>query len=191
MLIRSISKLSILIPTTVVVVVLLLAIFLINRSDNYTTFHDTVTGTLVKYPHDWLKNPRGLGNTPGSNIVVFDSPIKDAHNDYVSEFSVGIEDVPAGFTLDGYLKKFIGLLHHWGHNFQLVHADTNSTLAGFSAYKLVFILTTPYAKHEYGIISGTQIGSKVYSLVSQTDVDQYTDYLPTISTMMSSFLLVN
>lgn len=114
MLIRIISKLSILIPTTVVavVVVLLLAIFLINRSDNYTTFHDTVTGTLVRYPHEWLKNPRGLGNTPGSNIVVFDSPIRDAHNEYVSEFSVGIEDVPAGFTLDGYLKKFISLLHN-------------------------------------------------------------------------------
>jgi hypothetical protein len=189
MLIRSISKLSI--PTTVIMVVLLLSIFLINRRDSYTTFHDTLTGTVVRYPHDWLKNPGGLGNTPGSNIVVFDSPLRDAHNEYVSEFSVGVEAVPAGFTLDGYLNEFLTLLHHWGHNFRLVHADTNSTLAGFSAYKFVFTLTNPHGKHVYGVISGSHVGSKLYSIVSQTDVDQYTNYLPTISTMMSSLLLVN
>ena len=193
MLVRSISKLSISILCTVLVVVvtLLLSIFLTNQSDNYTTFHDARTGTVIKYPHNWLKNPRGLGNTPGSNIVVFDSPHIDSHNEYVSEFSIGAEDVPLGFTLDGYLKEFITLLYHWGRNFQLVHADTNSTLAGSRAYKIVFTLTTPHAKDEYGIISGTRIGSKVYSIVSRTDVDQYSNYLPIILNMISSFHLVN
>lgn len=177
---------------TVFVITLALSIFLIDRSsESYTTFHDTVTGTVIKYPHNWLKNPRGLGNTPGNNIVVFDSPNIDSHNYYVSEFSVGIENVPPGFTLNGYLKEFITLLHHWGRNFHLVHADANSTLAGSRAYILVFTLTTPHDKDEYGIISGTRIGSKVYSIVSQTDVSYYSDYLPTILNMMNSFHLVN
>jgi hypothetical protein len=175
----------------VVVVTLLLSIFLTNHSESYTTFHDARTGTVIKYPLNWLKNPRGLGNTSGSNIVVFDSPHIDSHNEYVSEFSIGAEDVPLDFTLDGYLKEFITLLYHWGRNFQLVHAYTNSTLAGSRASKLVFTLTTPYAKNEYGIISGTRIGSKVYSIVSQTDVDQYSNYLPIILNMISSFHLVN
>ena len=162
-----------------------------DRSESYTTFHDAVTGTVIKYPHNWLKNPRGLGITPGSNIVVFDSPNIDSHNDYVSKFSVGIENAPPGFTLDGYLKEFITLLHHWGRNFQLVNADANSTLAGSRAYILVFTLTTPHDKDEYGIISGTRIGSKVYSIVSQTDVSHYFDYLPTILNMINSFHIVS
>jgi hypothetical protein len=179
------------VPTMVLVITFLLSIFLTNQSDNYTTFHDARTRTVIKYPHNWLKNPRGLGNTPGSNIVVFDSPHTDSHSEYVSEFSIGAEDVPPGFTLDGYLKEFITLLYHWGSNFQLIHADTNSTLAGSRAYKIVFTLTTPYAKDEYGIISGTRIGSKVYSIVSQTDVDQYSNYIPTILNMINSFHLVD
>ena len=99
------------VSNTVFVITLVLSIFLIDRSESYTTFHDAVTGTVIKYPHNWLKNPRGLGITPGSNIVVFDSPNIDSHNDYVSEFSIGIENAPPGFTLDGYLKEFITLLH--------------------------------------------------------------------------------
>jgi hypothetical protein len=118
------------VPTTVLLITFLLSIFLANQSDNYTIFHDARTGAVIRYPHNRLKNPRGLGNTPGSNIVVFDSPLIDSHNEYVSEFSIGAEDVPLGFTLDGYLKEFITLLYHWGRNFQLVHADTNSSLAG-------------------------------------------------------------
>ena len=118
------------VSNTVFVIALVLSIFLIDRGESYTTFHDAVTGTVIKYPHNWLKNARGLGITPGSNIVVFDSPLIDSHNEYVSEFSIGAEDVPLGFTLDGYLKEFITLLYHWGRNFQLVHADTNSSLAG-------------------------------------------------------------
>jgi hypothetical protein len=180
------------VSNTAFVITLVLSIFLIDRSsESYTTFHDAVTGTVIKYPHNWLKNPRGLGITPGSNIVVFDSPDIDSHNDYVSEFSIGIENTPRGFTLDTYLKEFITLLHHWGRNFHLVHADANSTLAGSRAYILVFTLTTPHDKDEYGIISGTRIGSKVYSIVSQTDVSYYSDYLPTILNMMNSFHLVN
>jgi len=180
------------VSNTVLVITLLLSIFLIDRSsESYTTFHDAVTGTAIKYPQNWLKNPRGLGITPGSNIVVFDSPNIDSHNDYVSEFSVGIENAPPGFTLNGYMKEFITLLQHWGRNFQLVHTDANSTLAGSRAYILVFPLITPHDKHEYGIISGTRIGSKVYSIVSQTDVSQYSNYLPTILNMINSFHLVN
>ncbi|MBV9669109.1 MAG: hypothetical protein JO327_13395 [Nitrososphaeraceae archaeon] len=180
------------VSNTVLVITLLLSIFLIDRSsESYTTFHDAVTGTAIKYPQNWLKNPRGLGITPGSNIVVFDSPNIDSHNDYVSEFSVGIENAPPGFTLNGYMKEFITLLQHWGRNFQLVHTDANSTLAGSRAYILVFTLITPHDKDEYGIISGTRIGSKVYSIVSQTDVSQYSNYLPTILNMINSFHLVN
>lgn len=179
------------VSNTVFVITLVLSIYLIDRSESYTTFHDAVTETVIKYPHNWLKNPRGLGITPGSNIVVFDSPNIDSHNDYVSEFSVGIENAPPGFTLDGYLKEFITLLHHWGRNFQHVHADANSTLAGSRAYILVFTLTTPHDKDEYGIISGTRIGSKVYSIVSQTDLSHYSDYLPTILIMINSFHLIN
>src|SRR5689334_6959154 len=138
MLIRNKPKLSIIIPITVVVLALMLLLFfiLLNRhiDNNYITFRDAQSGIVLKYPHDWVKNPKGVGNTPGSNIVIVDSrSTNSTSSGYVSEFSVGSEDVPQGFTLDGYLKEFIKRLSHWGKNFQLVHADTKSTLAGFPA----------------------------------------------------------
>ena len=171
---------------------LLLFFILINREidNNYITFRDAQSGTVLKYPHDWVKNPRGVGNTPGSNIVIVDSRRTNSTSGYVSEFSIGYENVPQGFTLDGYLKEFIKLLSHWGNNFQLVHADTKSTLAGFPAYKFMFKLTTPNGRDEYYIVSGARVGSKVYSIVSQTDVDQYFHYMPTILNMISSLQIV-
>jgi PsbP len=195
MLIRNKPKLSIIIPITSVVLAVMLLLFfiLINRhidNNSYITFRDAQSGTVLKYPHDWVKNPRGVGNTPGSNIVIVDSRSTNSTSGYVSEFSVGSEDVPQGFTLDGYLKEFIKLLSHWGNNFQLVHADTKSTLAGFPAYRFMFKLTTPNGRNEYYIVSGARVGSKVYSIVSQTDVDQYFHYMPTISNMISSFQIV-
>lgn len=194
MLIRNKPKLSIIIPITSVVLAVMLLLFfiLINRhiDNSYITFRDAQSGTVLKYPHDWVKNPRGVGNTPGSNIVIVDSRSTNSTSGYVSEFSVGSEDVPQGFTLDGYLKEFIKLLSHWGKNFLLVHADTKSTLAGFPAYRFMFKLTTPNGRNEYYIVSGARVGSKVYSIVSQTDVDQYFHYMPTISNMISSFQIV-
>lgn len=196
MLIRNKPKLSIIIPVISAVLAVMLLLFfiyiLINRhpDNNYITFRDAQSGTVLKYPHDWVKNPRGVGNTPGSNIVVVDSRSTNSTSGYVSEFSVGSEDVPQGFTLDGYMKEFIKLLSHWGNNFQLVHADTKSTLAGFPAYKFIFKLTPPNGREEYYIVSGARVGSKVYSIVSQTDVDQYFYYMPTILNMISSFQIV-
>jgi len=195
MLIRNKSKLSIIIPFTSIVLAVMLLLFfiLINHhidNNSYITFRDSQSGTVLKYPHDWVKNPRGVGNTPGSNIVIVDARSTNSTSGYVSEFSVGSEDVPQGFTLDGYLKEFIKLLSHWGNNFQLVHADTKSTLAGFPAYKFIFKLTTPNGRNEYDIVSGARVGSKVYSIVSQTDVDQYFHYMPTILNMISSFQIV-
>jgi hypothetical protein len=194
MLIRNKPKRSTIIPITsaVLAVMLLLFFILINRhiDNNYITFRDAQSGTVLKYPHDWVKNPRGVGNTPGSNIVIVDSRRTNSSSGYVSEFSIGYENVPPGFTLDGYLKEFIKLLSHWGNNFQLVHADTKSTLAGYPAYRFIFKLTTPNGRDEYYIVSGARVGSKVYSIVSQTDVDQYSYYLPTILNMISSFQIV-
>ena len=195
MLIRNKPKLSIIIPITSVVLALMLLSFFIllnhHIDNNYITFRDAQSGIVLKYPHDWVKNPKGVGNTPGSNIVIVDSrSTNSTSSGYVSEFSVGSEDVPQGFTLDGYLKEFIKLLSHWGKNFQLVHADTKSTLAGFPAYKFIFKLTTPNGRDEYYIVSGARVGSKVYSIVSQTDVDQYFYYMPTILNMVSSLQIV-
>src|SRR5689334_6378876 len=158
MLIRNKPKLSIIIPITPAVLVAMLFLFfiLISRhiDNNYITFRDAQSGTVFKYPQNWVKNPRGVGNTPGSNIVIVDSRSINSTSGYISEFSIGSEDVPQGFTLDGYLKEFIKLLSHWGKNFQLVHADTKSTLAGFPAYKFIFKLTTPNGRNEYYIVSG-------------------------------------
>jgi hypothetical protein len=94
-------------------------------------------------------------------------------------------------TLEEYASSLITAYNETFTDFNLIESNTNSTLAGKPAYKLVYTETLEDEEEEEGtnlksMEIGTIIGDRVYFIEYIAEEEKYSDYLPIIQMMINS-----
>src|SRR5919112_820354 len=121
-----------------------------------------------------------------TDIVSFFAPIgNDSETDGPSLYiSIDNQSTNLNENLNEYLTTTIND-YNASEDFEVVESNTNSTLAGYPAYKLVFTDVDDDINYE-SIEFGTIIGVKVYFATYEAEEEQYSDYLPTVQKMIDS-----
>jgi hypothetical protein len=142
----------------------------------------------MKYPSDWIKNENRAN--PNS-LATFDSPLVNSST-ATAHVQIGIWDSPPVQSLDGYLKYHIDRDKNTITAFQVVHSDTNSSLAGQSAYRMLSTVRDSITGlNDSSMELGTFFGSKLYWITISAQANQFSNYIPTIQQMVNSYQVQN
>jgi hypothetical protein len=154
-----------------------------------SAYANSTYGIRVQYPSDWtiqesnatgtliniatFVSPTGPNFNPTADIAIYMDKLHNSTanlNNYVQ------------YSLDGY-KNFSA--------FKLLRLNTNSTLAGSSAYTLIGTYEGLSSRLQKLMEVGTIIGDKVYILQYIADASRYTDYLPIVQKMIDSMQITS
>jgi eukaryotic-like serine/threonine-protein kinase len=156
------------------------------QSSNNTnsTYQNSTYGITIKYPTVWKINDSGGIDDTDVDIVTFLSPDQnnnaslDVHQDKLDNASSDIGSY-LRFTTSSYKDEL--------KNFKVIESDTNSSLAGNAAYKLIYTYTNDDGTTMKDLETGTVMGNnKVYYLVYDNLESDYQKYLPTVQSMIKS-----
>ncbi|MGA9153007.1 MAG: hypothetical protein WBZ36_20710 [Candidatus Nitrosopolaris sp.] len=138
----------------------------------------------LQYPDDWSKYAKN-----GSAIVTFYSPTRDTTNNTYSAATVtlGHETTNVKQTLTDYAQSVVTNDYEKTFPaFKLLGLETNATLAGHQAYKIVGTYQDRSLGLQKIIEVGTVINGKAYYIQYIVDASRYSDYLPTLQHMIDS-----
>jgi hypothetical protein len=155
-----------------------------DSNTSVSTYKNSTYGITIKYPHNWsIIDSSGIeGNDV--EIVSFLSPNQN------DNAIVGIhQDKPINGNSDigTYLSSTISLYKTNLHDFKAIESNTNSTLAGNKAYKLINTYTTNDGFKMKDMEIGTIIGNKVYYVIYDGKDSIFDNYQPIVQNMIDSF----
>jgi eukaryotic-like serine/threonine-protein kinase len=149
-----------------------------------STYENSTYGITIKYPHDWaIIGSAGIEDTD-VDIVTFLSPnqndntIVDVHQDRLGNSSI---------NMDSYLSSIISIYKTDLHDFKVIESNTNSSMVGKNAYKLIYTYTTGDGFRMKDMETGTIIGNKVYYIIYDGKESLFDKYMPIVQTMIASF----
>ena len=154
------------------------------QTDDNSTFNlyeNTTYGIQIQHPSDWEIDEGDVEpDDDVTDIVSFFAPIgNDSETDGPSLYiSIDNQSTNLNENLNEYLTTTIND-YNASEDFEVVESNTNSTLAGYPAYKLVFTDVDDDINYE-SMEFGTIIGDKVYFATYEAEEEQYSDYLPTV-----------
>jgi hypothetical protein len=149
-----------------------------------STYQNSTYGITIKYPTAWSYGENGGIDDADVDIVTFFSPSQnnnatlDVHQDKLDNASNDIGSY-LRFTTSSYKGEL--------KNFNVIESDTNSSLAGNAAYKLIYTYTTDDGTKMKDFETGTLIdNNKIYYLVYDNLESDYQKDLPTVQSMIKS-----
>jgi hypothetical protein len=158
-------------------------------SNYYLTYTNSSLGISMQYTYNWIKDENQTDFASSNELVYFTSA-PEATNHYAAQVQLIIDNQPQSLDLNQYLQSNIKQFQKnsiW-KNFHLVQSNSNYTLAGRPAYRIIATATnTESGILNYIIGTGTVIGSKVYYLDTFIDADKITKYAPILNHMKDSF----
>lgn len=150
-------------------------------SNNTQTYSNPFFGIQMQYPSNWFKLDLSH-NSSSILIVAFRTPAG------VSPGSLNIlgGNVSSGnVTLNPLVSRSINQLNQTGKILHLI-SSTPASFAGYPAHKIVYTTISPQG-NESEIMQLISIASnKAYFITYAAPIANYTNYLPTIQTMISS-----
>jgi hypothetical protein len=160
-----------------------------NQTNKFLTYTNDNYGISLHYPTDWRKEE--VDTTPRDydiEVVQFYSPQSRAPGKYNAEFSImirmyGEENAPK--NVDEELEFVIDRGYIWSTNFNIAESNTNTTLAGYPAYKIVWTETiddTLIKVMEMGII----IKGDAYIVEYRAEPGRYSIFSPIVQQMIDS-----
>lgn len=109
----------------------------------------------------------------------------------LAALGIAISDNDKDLTLDAYANTNIETLFiiEKTKNFHLLESTTKATLGGEKAHMIVYngLINNVYSTH-LNIIA--MHNNKIYSILFSCDVDEYQQYLPTVTSMIESFTFI-
>ncbi|MGC1932954.1 MAG: PsbP-related protein [Candidatus Nitrosopolaris sp.] len=148
-------------------------------STNLQTYSNPSFGIKMQYPSNWLKLDLSRNNS-SVLVVAFKTTAGRPLGVLFLSGNVNYGNV----TLATLVSTRENQLRHTGTILHLV-SSTPSTLAGNPAHKIVYTTIAPQGKFEaMQLIS--LVGKKGYFITYVVPTANYTTYLPTIQTMISS-----
>jgi hypothetical protein len=165
----------------------------LNDSDNQTeellTYTDNNYGISMKYPSDWTKEE--IDTTPRNydiDVVQFHSPYSCDPGKYNAEFSITIRiyrDESTPKNVDEELEYVIDKGNIWSTNFNVIESGTNTTLAGYPAYKIVWNETIDETDLKV-MEMGTIVRGDVYVVEYRAEPGRYPIFLAIVQHMINS-----
>jgi eukaryotic-like serine/threonine-protein kinase len=160
----------------------------------YQQYINDTYGVKIQYPSDWEKD--SADDNPNDNvtypIIRFSSPLENASDRFTENIVVATENPSPYKNLDQFLEGSI----QWASglkDFRVIKANTNSTLSGNPAFKLVHTYTWENEGseiHGKNMWIGTIIDNKTYFILFLTESTNFDRYLPTIQKMIDSLQIL-
>jgi hypothetical protein len=158
-----------------------------DTNTSISTYKNSTYGITIKYPHTWsILDSAGIEGTD-IEIVSFLSPnqndnaIVGIHQDKLANGNSDIET---------YLSSTVALYKNDLHDFKFLASNTNSSLAGNKAYKLVYTYTTNDGFKMKDMEIGTIIGNKIYYVIYDGKDSVFDNYQPVVQNMVDSFKFI-
>ena len=155
-----------------------------DTNTSLSTYENLTYGITIKYPHNWsIIGSPGIENNDVDIVTFFSSnqndiATVDVHQDKPEN---GNSDIGA------YLSSIISLYKGVLHDFKVIGSNTNSSLAGNNAYKLIYTYTTNDNFRMKDMEIGTIIGNKAYYIVYDGKESLFDKYIPIVQNMLDSF----
>ena len=147
----------------------------------------------MQYPSNWLK---GVDNSSTNNryefVAAFFSPLESSSDSYQECVQIIIDNsVGLDVNLAEYMIETIELTRESYLDFDILASNTiNVALAGNPAYILLYKYSDPTSGILQVMETGTIISGRGYYIQYFAESAKYSNYLPTIQTMIDSFTLI-
>ena len=154
-------------------------------STNFQTYSNVAFGIKMIYPSNWLK--LDLSRNDSSVLVVaFKTPVGSP----LGSLNILGGNVSSGnVTLSALVSTTINHLRQTGKILHLI-SSTPTTLAGNLAHKLVYTTMAPQGFELEAMQLVSLVGKKAYFITYAVPTANYATYLPIISRMISSTVIV-
>jgi serine/threonine-protein kinase len=159
-----------------------------NDNNTFKLNENPSYGIHIQYPFNWRVDEGDVDSDDAvTDIVSFVALIgNDSETDGPSLYmSIDNQSSNLNENLNEYLTTLIDDYNDT-EDFEVIESNTNSTLAGKLAYKLVFTDVYDDDINYESMEIGTIIGDKVYIATYEAEEEQYSDYLPTVQKMIDS-----
>ncbi len=163
-----------------------------NTASNFLFYHNPVFGVSTEYPFGWSATDVAINQSePYHTVADFFYPLESTSDKHHEAVAIAIDRYGNFDSLNEYLSNLISSYKELKKEFRVVESNTNSTLAGQPAFKLVFDDLNKN-KVEMGALEyATMIDNIVYSISYYAEKDKYFEYLPLIHRMVNSFKITD
>ena len=162
----------------------------LSAKPDFLTYYNSTYGVTIQYPSSWVKDERGDGSDDcHARVVTFTHPSGYAQLIIFVEYQD--DSLYEDYTHKEILEAELEFYRDYDNpdfydNYKVIESNINSTLAGYSAYKLEY--TQKAGDIEYNSLQiGTEINSDGYFIVADAEAENYSAYFPTIQKMIDSF----
>lgn len=171
------------------------AVVNMNNSNSFVTYENPAHGIKILYPTSWQKTEQHSANRFWVNFM---SPLNNNNaSAFPATISVSIDglnqNIPAN-TTNQYVTGLLDSVKRSLPDFQIIESNPNSSIAGDSAYKMIytFLSQDPAIQaHFQSMNIWTLKDKKAYS-ISYTELKPlYASYLPTVQKMIDSFEVIS
>lgn len=165
-----------------------------NNNNNFITYENPVHGIKILYPASWQKTEQLSANRFWVNFI---SPFNNNNaSAFPATVSMSVEGLNQNISADAASQYVTGLLDSVKRSlpdFQIIESNPNSSIAGDSAYKMVytFLSQDPAVQAHFQSMNIWTVKDKKAYSISYTELKPlYTTYLPTVQKMVDSFKIM-
>ena len=153
------------------------------QHEKFLTYH--YRDFKIDRPHNWVVITDH--KTINKNYVVV---FKNLPLDSIAALGIAIEDNTKNTALEDLSELYLKGLRHDSPNFQLIEAADKIIWGGQAAYKIVYdeLIHNTLARH---IQTFTIRNTKIYTLLFNSEVDKFSECLPTVTRMIESFSFID
>ncbi len=157
------------------------------------TYENSTYGMRMQYPSDWHKEENVSSGSDNNsmlvNVVRFSSPFKNTSDTTSESLDIKVDNISdiKPITLAQYANDTINDIRQ---DFKIIELDTNSTLGGNPAFKLVYTGIEEGVNLQAMLIL-TIKGDKAYIISYIAEPTKFSFYLPTLQNMINSFQITD
>jgi hypothetical protein len=160
-----------------------------NNNSNLVRYENAIYGIRIFYPADWQKSEHFNVNR---FWVDFTSPFMNSPNIFPAIVSLSIETLNQTLTptRNEYVSTILEKAKHSLPDFRIIELKDNASLAGTSAFKIVytFLSEDPTIQTHFQSMNLLILkDKKIYSVSYTESRSLYATYLPTVQKMTESF----
>ncbi len=157
------------------------------------TYENSTYGMRMQYPSDWHKEENVSSGSDNNsmlvNVVRFSSPFKNTSDTTSESLDIKVDNISniKPITLAQYANDTINDIRQ---DFKIIELDTNSTLGGNPAFKLVYTGIEEGVNLQAMLIL-TIKGDKAYIISYIAEPTKFSFYLPTLQNMINPFQITD
>lgn len=159
--------------------------------NSFIQYENSTFGIKIRYPAHWYTSMSDASNNKSEGNIRIVSFFPRSTNDSAA-VNISVDSLNATKSVAEYLSDTIATYRSNIEHFKTVDVDTNSTLSGLPAYRLLYTSAhdyccAPKSTHFEVLEIGTIIDGRIYYIQYTNDPTLFNKDLPTVEKMISSF----